>query len=129
MENEEEKSTLLKYSSEEELQKGIDKYFKDCDKKCLPYTMTGLADALDIDRKTLYRYGNREDYAPLIKKAKRRVERQLEENGLMGKSNPTFTIFNLKNNFGWRDSVEVNNETELTKLDELLQGIRKDANN
>ena len=89
----------LKYKDVDELQKGIDKYFKECDKKDKPYTMSGLALSLGIDRKTLINYGERDSYSTLIKKAKQKVECQLEENALMGKSNSTFTIFNLKNNY------------------------------
>ena len=55
------------------------------------------------------------------------MECQLEENALIGKSNSTFTIFNLKNNYGWRDQVEVKNDNELSKLDELLGAIKNDS--
>ena len=99
-------TNALKYKSQEELQAGIDKYFEECDKENKPYTMSGLAYALDIDRTTLIRYGDRESFAALIKKAKQKVEKQLEENALTGKGNPTFTIFNLKNNYGWVDKQE-----------------------
>lgn len=120
-------TNALKYKNKEDLQKGIDAYFKECDNKKLPYTMSGLAESLDIDRRTLTNYGNNELFFPLIKKAKQKVERQLEENALMGKANSTFTIFNLKNNYGWRDTVEVKNDNEITKLDELLEGIKNVA--
>lgn len=90
--------------------------------------MSGLAESLDIDRITLINYGKRDLFFTLIKKAKQKVERQLEENALIGKGNATFTIFNLKNNYGWRDTVEVDNKNELSKLDELLGEIKKDAN-
>lgn len=119
----------LKYKNIEDLQEGIDKYFQECDEKEKPYTMSGLAYSLGIDRKTLINYGERDSYSTLIKKAKQKVECQLEENALMGKANSTFTIFNLKNNYGWKDQVEVEtNKQELSKLDELLGEIRKDAN-
>lgn len=95
-----------KWKDKKSLQKMINGYFEKCDEKDLPYTMTGLALALDIDRKTLYRYSNDESFAPLIKKAKAKVEEQLVTNALMGKTNPTFTIFNLKNNFDWVDKQE-----------------------
>lgn len=117
----------LKYKNIEDLQKGIDKYFQECDEKEKPYTMSGLAYSLGIDRKTLINYGERDSYSTLIKKAKQKVECQLEENALIGKSNSTFTIFNLKNNYGWRDQVEVKNDNELSKLDELLGAIKNDS--
>ena len=99
-------TNALKYKSAKELQEGIDKYFQECDEKEKPYTMSGLAYSLGIDRKTLINYGERDSYSTLIKKAKQKVECQLEENALMGKSNSIFTIFNLKNNYGWVDRQE-----------------------
>ena len=111
-----------KYSKEEELQRAIDNYFKDCDKKEKPYTMSGLAYALNIDRKTLLNYSKDEEFFPTIKKAKQKVEQQLEENALTGKGNSTFTIFNLKNNFEWKDNVEVKTNAieDLTTLADML---------
>ena len=116
------------YNSVEQMEKDIEKYFIECDQKEKPYTMSGLAYALDMDRKSLLNYSKDEKFFPTIKKAKEKVEQQLEENALMGKANSTFTIFNLKNNFYWKDTVEVNNTNELSKLDELLGEIKKDAN-
>ena len=123
-------TNALKYKTAEELQKGIDRYFQECDEKEKPYTMSGLAFSLDIDRRTLTNYSNKESFFPLIKKAKQKVEQQLEENALMGKSNATFTIFNLKNNYGWQDKTEVqvnkNPIEDLTPLAELLKGNKKE---
>ena len=108
-----------KYSNEKELQVLIDNYFKECDKNKKPYSMSGLADTLDIDRSTLINYGKEEKFSTLVKRAKQKVERQLEENALMGKSNAVFTIFNLKNNYGWRDQQEVKMTNEIENLDTL----------
>lgn len=116
------------YSSVEDMQKIIDEYFIMCDEKEKPYTMSGLAYALDMDRRSLLNYSKDEKFFPTIKKAREKVEQQLEENALIGKANSTFTIFNLKNNFNWKDAVEVNNKNEISKLDQLLEEIKKDAN-
>ena len=97
----------LKYKDENELRQKIDEYFKECDEKELPYTMSGLAYSLHIDRRTLVNYGNRESFFSLISQAKDKIQRQLEENALKGKSNAQFTIFNLKNNYGWNDRQEI----------------------
>lgn len=115
------------YSSVEDMQKIIDEYFIMCDEKEKPYTMSGLAYALDMDRKSLLNYSKDEKFFPTIKKAREKVEQQLEENALIGKANATFTIFNLKNNYGWRDQVEVKNDNEISKLDELLKEIKNDS--
>ena len=108
-----------KYKDKVELEKLIDKYFEDCDKKKKPYTMSGLAYALDIDRRTLLNYGENESFFPLVKRAKDRVQAQLEENALMGKGNAVFTIVDLKNNYGWRDQQEVKMTNEIENLDTL----------
>ena len=86
-------TNALKYKTEKELQKGIDAYFKMCDEKEKPYTMSGLALSLGIDRRTLVNYADKDLFFSQIKEAKSRVQAQLEENALSGKGNATFTIF------------------------------------
>ena len=120
-------TNALKYKTQEQLQKGIDKYFKECDEKQKPYTMSGLAYSLGVERQTLVNYGKSDLFFTQIKEAKQKVQAQLEENALSGKANAVFTIFNLKNNYGWRDTFEVKNDNELNKLDELLGAIKNDS--
>lgn len=113
----------LKYKSEEELSKGIEEYFEDCKKREKPYTMTGLAVWLGIDRITLIRYGKKDKYATLVKKAKDRVEQQIEENYLDGTFNTTAAIFNLKANYKWDDGnkVEINvNKPRVEKVEDIV---------
>ena len=57
------------YSSVEDMKKIIDKYFEMCDEKEKPYTMSGLAYALDMDRRSLLNYSKDEKFFPTIKKA------------------------------------------------------------
>ena len=45
----------LKYDNLQDLQAGIDAYFADCDANSKPYTMSGLADSLNITTVTLQR--------------------------------------------------------------------------
>lgn len=116
-----------KYKTQEEFQQIIDQYFDKCDKDGRPYTMSGLALALDIDRTTLVRYGEKDLFANLVKKAKAKVEQQLEES-LHRLGNNSGVIFNLKNNYGWRDQVEVTNNDKLVKVEELLTKIDEEAN-
>ena len=116
------------YSAASDMQKIIDKYFIECDEKGKPYTMSGLAYALDMDRRSLLNYSKDEDFFPTIKKAREKIEQQLEENALMGKTNSTFTIFNLKNNYGWKDQVEINKEGNgiIGDLIGALNNVKKD---
>ncbi len=68
-------------------------------------TMSGLALSLGVDRKTITNYANRDEFFPTIKKARTRVEVALEQR-LYG-NNVTGIIFNLKNNFDWRDKTDI----------------------
>ena len=116
------------FKSVEEVEEKINAYFKYCEDKDKPYTMSGLAYYLDVDRKTIVNYTKDEDYFPTIKKARDRVQMQLEENALLNKSNPTFTIFNLKNNFDWKDKIETNTEN-FEQINKSLHNIANLINN
>jgi len=69
-----------------------------------PYTITGLALALDTSRETLLDYEDKAEFSDTIKKAKIRVQNYVEQSLMT--SNPIGAIFNLKNNYGWRDKTE-----------------------
>lgn len=136
------------WSSPEELEKDIKRYFEECDNNTtkvyvknsgavadvpdpVPYTIEGLCDVLDCDRRTLLNYQSKEGYEEFfhtIKKAKNKIQRNKVERGLMGNSNPAVTIFDLKNNHEYRDSIEhnvsENTRNALANLDTL---IRKQA--
>lgn len=118
-----------KYEDVEQLQSVIQEYFDFCDENDKPYTMSGLAFALGISRQTLINYSKDENYFDTIKNARQLVEMQLEENALANKTNSTFTIFNLKNNFNWKDKQEIEtNREQLNKVEELLAKIKDEAN-
>ena len=116
------------FNSVKELENKIKKYFEYCDKESKPYTMSGLAYYLDVDRKTIVNYTKDEDYFPTIKRARDKVQMQLEENALMNISNSTFTIFNLKNNFDWKDKIETNTEN-FEQINKSLHNIANLINN
>lgn len=106
-----------KYTNVEELQELIDNYFDECNKTHRPYTITGLALFLDMDRKALLRYEkNYEDeFCHTITRAKERVQ-EFVECCLFKKGIAQGVIFNLKNNFGWEDKQEVDHTvTEIQK--------------
>lgn len=94
-----------KYKNKKELQKKIDEYFSFCDEKEKPYTICGLALALDLDRKSLLNYSEDEEFFHTIKKAKQKIEVFAEEQLYNGKATAG-VIFNLKNNYGWKDKTE-----------------------
>ena len=131
----------LAFKTVKELQKKIDEYFEWCDNRTkmmmtkaglevmitvpAPYTMSGLARRLGIDRRTLVNYSHKEKFFLTIRDARERVQEDVE-NRLMETKNEKGAIFNLKNNFGWQDK----NETDVTSKGEKVEGlvIVKDGN-
>ena len=98
-----------KFENAGELKEKIDAYFSDCDSQKKPYTITGLALALNTNRQTLLRYENEyedQEIADLIRQAKARCEADVENRLLTGKGSPAGAIFWLKNNAGWKDVVD-----------------------
>ena len=111
------------FKSVKEVEDKIEEYFNYCDNRLVngydnktneqfayinpePYTMSGLAYYLEIDRKTLYNYSKDDEFFPTIKRARDKVEMDIERR--MNDKN-AFTpglIFNAKNNFGWVDKNE-----------------------
>lgn len=66
-----------------------------------PYTVAGLALSLDIDRRTLLNYSKKEEFFPTIKKARIKIEKDVERRSI--ENNSAGAIFNLKNNFDYED--------------------------
>jgi len=112
----------LAFKSVKELSDKIDEYFYWCDNRTkdiyikdlgdnlsvsspAPYTMSGLARRLGIDRDTIINYSHKEYFFGTIKAARERVQEDVETR-LMETSNQSGAIFNLKNNFGWKDKTE-----------------------
>lgn len=103
-----------KYQNKEELQLEIDRYFYEAThdetgnerEKHKPISVTGLAFYLGFaDRQSITDYQSKDEYSFTIKRAKLQIEQYLEEK-LLG-NNVTGVIFNLKNNYGWKDKQEI----------------------
>ena len=91
----------------------IQAYFAGRDAIDKPYTMHGLARALDVSRQTLLNYEQFHDdraFVDAIKRARERVAEWTEDRLHQKGYHPAGAIFSLKNNFGWKDeqSVAVN---------------------
>lgn len=110
-----------KFTSKEEMQEKIDKYFKDCNGEPIivdgeplrdkhgniilvgirPPTITGLALALGFhSRQTLLNYQGKKEFMDTVTRAKMRVEQYCEER-LFDKDGQRGAEFNLKYNFRW----------------------------
>ena len=97
----------LKYTSVEDMQRDIDKYFAECDEQKRPYTVSGLAYALGTNRQTLINYEEKSEFIDTIKSAKAKIERFNEEMLYSKDISTVGVIFNLKNNYGWKDKQEI----------------------
>ena len=91
------------------VKKRIQGYFTHCEDNNLHLTMTGLALALGTNRDKLGRVVKdkkvKEDVRRAIKIAKVWIEHYLEQL-LLSRDKPAGIIFNLKNNYGWKDLFE-----------------------
>lgn len=109
------------YETPEDMQKVIDEYFDWCDNRVkvvydkksgseisithpAPYTMSGLARHLGMSRRALVDYKKKSKFLPTIKEARERVQEDVETR-LMETRNQTGAIFNLKNNFNWKEKT------------------------
>jgi hypothetical protein len=134
----------LKYKTPEELQVAIDAYFDYCDNRLVngwdnktneqfayvspePYTMSGLAYHIGMSRRALLNYKHKDQFLPTIKAARRKVEMDVERRLMEGKAQ-TGAIFNLKNNFGWKDESKVENTIRLPKPITNIDVPRDDSN-
>lgn len=100
-----------KYKTAKQMQDVIDDYFLtdayidmgDGQKIYAP-TVSGLAYRLGMSTEALRKYEDKDAFVVTVKRAKQRIEIALEQR-LHGQA-VTGTIFNLKNNFGWKDKRE-----------------------
>jgi hypothetical protein len=121
----------MKFKTRLELIAAIQEYFDYCDNRVksmfvkdlgdnvsiadpAPYTMSGLARFLGVDRDTLLRYSKKEEFYGTIQAAKAKVEEDVETRLLEGRSS-SGAIFALKNNHGWVDKTEVDNKHEMVQ--------------
>lgn len=79
----------------------------------VPYTITGLAMALDTSRETLLDYEEKAQFSDTIKRAKIRCQNYAEQN--LFTTTPTGSIFNLKNNYGWQEKTELEHSGKIDR--------------
>lgn len=77
-----------------------------------PYTISGLAYFLGTNRQTLLNYEQKDEFFDTIRAAKARIEMFVEES-LWTPKIATGVMFNLKNNFGWVDKSELDQNSKV----------------
>jgi hypothetical protein len=71
-----------------------------------PLTVSGFCNYIESYKDLLNEYSKREAFSGTIKKIYSMIENNIEEGLLQNKYNSAGAIFNLKNNFGWKDKVD-----------------------
>lgn len=135
-----------KFETVEELRKQIAIYFWDCDHNMTrmgkivvhnprPYTISGLAYALGTNRMTLLNYEDsdyhkntpeaiRQEFIYTINRTKEWIRTYTEERSFE-KGIAVGVIFNLKNNWGFKDKSEVENTIKGLSLKELSDAAKQ----
>lgn len=136
------------WETPEELQEDINAYFDWCDDNPIsihhsskiddetgkpltyeidrPYTIEGLCSYLGCNRLTLINYEKEEgyeEYFNTIKDAKNKIQQNKVERVLSGISPQSATIFDLKNNHGYKDQKEIDHTTRGEKVKGLTFNV------
>lgn len=86
----------------------IHKFFTDCEKNGERPTTTRLASMIGVRRETLWRWEHRDDEVGRIISYIKGLLEQLEEDWMHDSpNNATASIFALKNNYGWKDGIQI----------------------
>lgn len=112
-----------KYNPEQLFEKAKE-YFKKCEETIISYdkatlktitkpkTLSWLCLWLWVAKDYISEKAKDESYSETIKQIRLEVENSIEEWILQGSYNPTSWIFNLKNNFDWKDKTEVDSNVK-----------------
>lgn len=101
-------------SDPKQVQERVDWYFNHCVEDDMKPTVTGLGNALGVNRATLknwadgtYRAKNGNEHLNIVKRAYDLLAEMYEDYMMNGKINPVAGIFMGKNHFGYTDQQEV----------------------
>ncbi len=121
----------FKYNDPLILASRINEYFIVCEEEHKPVTMSGLALHLELSRSSLINYEhhfpNCKELFHAIKNARLRVEASYEGKLVSGIP-ATGLIFGLKNNFGWKDQMQLDvtsNGESLFDKESILNASRE----
>lgn len=130
-----------KFNDNDILRCRVEEYFNYCDEQVKeyedskgrltiirkPYTLSGLCLWLGICRDTFAEYVNgkyddiNNKFSDTFLYARQKVENYVEEGMLNNTLNTNGSIFNLKNNFNWKDKTEV--EHQVTNIDVKISNL------
>ena len=105
-----------KFKCPQKMEADFKKYFKQCDKEGKPYTVSGLAVSIGSYRRELLKYEKYVEFRPIIKAAKGKIEKFLEETMMQDSKKTVACVFNLKANFGWIEEEKQQNRREVPKI-------------
>lgn len=93
----------------EQLKERITRYFEICAEDDMKPSVAGLALAIGVDRRTLWKWTQSEnsDRVDTVKRAYAILDLQMNDYMQNGKINPVSGIFLMKNNFGYQDKQDV----------------------
>lgn len=90
----------------------VEQYFDECAKNGRPPTIAGIGYFLGFeDRDSFARYADYEGFSRTVKRARLRIEAAKNEMLFSRDYSTAGVIFDLKNNHGWSDKVEIGDMT------------------
>lgn len=121
-------------------QKAVDNYFTHCDKTLIirqhvtgkgiikvktptPYTMAGLARALDMSRETLNQYKREDTFSDIISCARAKIHEQNVTHAMLGCHDSRIAALNLASNYGYANRTE--SEVRSTGIEDILREMHK----
>lgn len=80
-------------------------YFEECDENGYPYTVAGLAIALNLSTQGVLEYSEKPEFSAVHARAKLRIEDNWSRL-LFSKTGSRGAQFALKHHYGWRDRID-----------------------
>lgn len=127
---------LIDLSDPEQIRNRVNEYWQLCVQYDTKPLVSGLADALGIDRRRLYELthdvpgrelGTTLEGRVELKRAYGRLEVLWEHYSVNGKMNPVTSIFLGKNNYGYKDKVELVATTQSKLVDADVESLVEEA--
>lgn len=100
------------FKTPELLWEAFKKYKLDMESQGKPLTVSGFCNSVDSYREMIAEYSHKPEFTNTIKKIYSLIENDIEVGILTNQWNPTAGIFNLKNNFGWKDKTELSGDQQ-----------------